>query len=179
MADRDNSVNSLKSIVGQRGGFAKPNHYKIFMPTIFGEIDSRTLNTLCLRTQVPGRQIMTNERRVGLETAKVAYGYANTEVQMAFRETAQYDVYNYFARWQELGVNTQTNQIGYLRSWNSPGYGKSVKIFQLDKNDQELYKVELMEAFPTTLSTIELNAAEDSLVVEVNVALSFTKWKKI
>lgn len=173
-----NSISNLKSEISLRGGFVRSNQYKIFMPPIPGaDITPYTLNMLCSRTQMPGRQIMTNERRIGLETAKAAYGFTNVEVALSFRETADYSVRNYFQAWQNLGVNPATNEIGYLRG--TGGYGKSVKIIQLDKNDKELYKVELLEAYPTTLNTIDLSQSEEGAIVETSVSLSYTKWKEI
>ena len=171
----DNSIEQLKAKVNLRGGFVRTNQYKIFMPTIPGaSIDAATLNILCTRVQMPGRQIMTNERKVGLETAKAAYGYTNVEVNISFRETAQYDVRKYFQAWQNLGVDPLTNRIGYLRG--TEGYGKQVRIIQLDKNDNTLHTVELREAYPTTLNSIDLAATDEGTLVETNVSLSYTKW---
>ena len=173
-----NSISNLKSEMSLRGGFVRSNQYKIYMPSIPGAtISSSTLNILCSRVQLPGRQIMTNERRIGLETAKAAYGFANVEVNMAFRETGDYSVRNYFKAWQNLGVDDATNEIGYLRG--TGGYGKSVKIIQLDKNDNELYKVELLEAYPTSLNATDLSNSEEGAIVETSVSLSYTKWKEI
>jgi len=185
------SIEDFKSVMTSKNGLARSNLFKVTLPPI-SSINSRELTILCKSVQLPGRQIMTNERRIGLESAKVAYGYANVEVSMTFYETNQYDIRKYFEAWQNLAVNQQTKEIGYLRGPN--GYGKDITIEQLKKPTpmrdnvfatvdnttvgDVVYKCKLIEAFPTTLTQIDLSDASDTLV-ETTVSLSYTNWFEI
>lgn len=179
------SINDFKSVIVRKGGLARPNLFRVTLPPISG-VTSRELTVLCKNAQLPGRQIMTNERRLGIETSKVAYGYAIIEVPMIFYETNDYNIRKYFEAWQNLAVNQQTKEVGYLRGTN--GYGKDILIDQLKKPTEGgadqvsrqdiVYSCKLIEAHPTTLSSIDLSDAENTLI-EVNVSFSYTNWIEV
>lgn len=178
------SIEDFKSVMTRRGGLARPNLFRVTLPPLSST--SRDLTIMCKTAQLPGRQILTNERRHGIETSRISYGYAVVEVPMTFYETNDYNIRKYFEQWQNIAVNQETRELGYLRGSN--GYGKDVVIEQLKKptegsaNDVSeadvVYKCRLIEAFPTTLSSIDLSDAENS-VVEVNVSLSYTNWYEV
>ena len=60
-----------------------------FIPSIPGLTpdrlpNSRELNTLCRGASLPGKQILTADRRIGMNNEKVAYGYAVTDLNLSF-----------------------------------------------------------------------------------------------
>ena len=57
------SIESLKGEIRQ--GIAMNNLFRVLLPNLPGA-SSRQLNLLCKTTSMPGRQIMTTERRIGL-----------------------------------------------------------------------------------------------------------------
>ena len=125
-----NSLNQLKSLITAKGGVARPNLYRIKFPSLPGST-SEELNILCKDIQLPGRQIVTNERRIGLKTEKVPYGYAVTDLPVTFHVMNDYGVKEYFETWQNLAVNQQTQEIGYQRGHG--GYARTVEIEQFKK----------------------------------------------
>ena len=58
-------IDDFKSQVGKGGGIAMGNLYKIFLPPING--DAREMNLLCKATSLPGRQILSTEKQMGLD----------------------------------------------------------------------------------------------------------------
>ena len=69
------SVDDLKSAV--RSGPARANMFQVVMPTLPGLVGNTSeLNLLCRDIQLPGRQVLSNERTIGMKQVKVAYGYA-------------------------------------------------------------------------------------------------------
>jgi len=111
-------IDDFKSQVGAGGGFAMGNLYKIFLPPLKG--DSRTLNLLCKAASLPGRQILSNEKQIGLQTTKIAYGYAVDDVTLTFHCLNDMKVREYFETWQNLAVNNETYEVGYFNEYTHP-----------------------------------------------------------
>jgi len=214
------TVDDLKSIATAKLGFARPNQFLIELPpvpflsngagddfsfglkellpipSIPGIIDagtpgSREMNILCSNLNLPGKQVLTTERRVGMEFQKVAYGYASDDVNMTFYLMNDYGVKRYFDAWISSIINEETGTVAYKNT-----YQKSIKIHQLRKPQTgfsanlgplrgslqvgggSVYTCELLEAFPTTVQAVELQNELDGLV-QLSVQISYTRWKPI
>ena len=126
-------INQLKSLMSQRNGLARPNLFRVKLPSLPGA-SMEELNILCKDVQLPGRQILTSDRRIGMKTEKVPYGYSIGDVSMTFHVLNDYGVKEYFETWQQLAINQDTYEAGYLRGRG--GYGKTVQIEQLRKVDK-------------------------------------------
>lgn len=121
------NVDALKAQISSGGGPARPNYYLVQMPSI-GTLGGRELNLLTQTATIPGRQIMTNLRQIGVTTQKMAYSYAVDDVSMSFLCLNDYKIRKYFEEWQNLAINQATGEIGYHRD-----YTKDVVIKQLRK----------------------------------------------
>ena len=148
------TINDLKSIATAKLGFAKPNQFLVELPNIGtgvlqdiggpligllplpsvpGIVDpgtptTRELNTLCSNVNIPGKQVLTAERRIGMENQRVAYGYAVEEVSMSFYMMNDYGVRRYFDAWISTIINEEGGTAAYKND-----YQKSIKIHQLRK----------------------------------------------
>jgi hypothetical protein len=111
-------IDDFKSQVGKGGGFAMGNLYKIFLPPIKG--DAREMNLLCKAASLPGRQLVSMEKQIGLQTNKVAYGYAVDDVTLTFHCLNDMKVREYFETWQNLAVNNETYEVGYYNEYTHP-----------------------------------------------------------
>jgi len=192
------SVDDLKSAV--RSGPARTNMFQVIMPTLPGLVgNTRELNLLCRDIQLPGRQVLSNERVIGMKQIKVAYGYAADDVSMTFLVTNDYGVKEYFEHWQELAANTLTKELNYPTTYchdvtihqlkhgtafDIPGIFDQSFSFgpfninldaDLISNEQKIYTVKLVDAFCTTLNAIQLNNDPNGLT-ELNVQLSYKDW---
>lgn len=121
------NIDQFKSLVSSKNGVARPNVFKVELPSIPGA-SSTDVNLLCRDVQLPGRQITTYDRQIGLKTEKVAYGYVKDDVSMTFLVLNDYGIKNYFEQWQKIAVDPDTYEIGYFNE-----YVKQVKIYQLKK----------------------------------------------
>ena len=165
------SINDLKSLVNAKKGFARPNRYRVFLPTIKG-LSPAEANLLCKTVELPTRQILTSERQFGMTLEKVPYGHAVIDINMTFLLLNDYSTRNYFEAWQNLAINQETLEAGYINE-----YAKDVIIEQLDNNDSMVYSVVLNRAFPTTIGSIQLGNDVEGIVTELSVQLSYTNWK--
>ena len=127
------SVGELKSVMGNGGGFAKSNKFAIKLP--LGESGmERDIEVLCKASNLPGKQILSVDRRVGLSHEKVAYGYAHDDVTLTFNLTEDHWVKSYFEGWQMGAVAHGHADVHYPKYRNE--YTRSVHIFQLSQSDR-------------------------------------------
>lgn len=205
------SINELKAMASSKLGFARTNNFLVELPQLranpFGRLagfvpaipgltpdasaSARELNVLCKNAQIPGKQILTHDRRVGMIFEKVAYGYAVGDASLSFYMLNDYSVMTYFDEWKKSVIDEDNLTVGYKKD-----YARPVKIHQLRKpfvninknlgpvkvdiglGSGSVYSVELVDAFPTTIGQIDFSNELDGLV-ELTVQLSYTNHKRI
>jgi len=191
------TIDQFKSLVSSKGGVARANVFRVRLPSLPGVASSRDISLLCKDVQLPGRQILTNERRIGLQFEKVAYGYAVQDINMTFHVMNDYGIKKYFETWQNLAVNQTSFEVGYYNDYTfqividqlkkgvtlpTYSFGNFLDLFTprtvTVANDQIIYSCQLTNAFPTTMNAIQLNNDQDG-IVELNVQLSYKNWKQI
>jgi hypothetical protein len=221
MARTVQTIDDLKALISNKGGVARSNVFAVALPPIAG-LRSRELNLLCSNVNLPGRQIMTQERDIGLITQKVANNQAYDDVSLTFRCLNDYGIREYFEAWQNLCIDQASLEVGYLneyafnikihqlaRGFGAPTYqtpfglpklppmansiidqfiggtplGGVINAFKgeidlgfIGQNDT-VYSCELIQAFPTTMSSIELSDGSMDGIVNLNVQLSYKNWR--
>ena len=182
------SIEQLKSEISRGGGLARPNQFLVQLPSA----ESRALNILCTRATLPGKQILTHDRRINMQFEKVAYTFGVDDVSLSFLLTNDYSAKVYFDNWRKKIINEETLTVNYKTE-----YQESVRIHQLkrpiapsinrgggsnrlDVNIREdtVYSVELIDAFPTTLQSIEFTNDLDA-IAEFTVQMSYTNFRVI
>ena len=199
------SINTLKSMVANAGGLAKPNKFHVELPAIPGSpITTRDLSILCRTASLPSKQVATHERRIGMETEKIAYGYVVDDVNISFLVLNDYRVKKYFDAWRALTINETAQTANY-----KDDYKRSVKIHQLAvavpslsaslgvqagpisksvsrsfapfpqiQIQKPVYSVELLEAFPITTTATEFVQEPDGFL-EMSVQFAYTNWREV
>lgn len=124
------SIDQFKSLINNKNGLARSNLFRVKLPSLPGA-RSEEMNILCKDVNLPGRQILTNERQIGMQNVKVPYGYAVQDVSMTFHVLNDYGVKEYFETWQNLAVNQNRYEVGYQKGVG--GYARDVEIEQFRK----------------------------------------------
>lgn len=135
------SVEQFKALLSNERGFASANMYRVILPSLEGKqkmdgsvIEGYTpenLNLLCKATALPGRQILTIDRQIGMVNTKVAYGFAVENVALTFQCTNSYLIRRYFQDWQQLAISNRDGlryHSGYFDD-----YTQDVRIAQIRK----------------------------------------------
>lgn len=184
--------NLLRKNLGDTAGTALSG----FAPSVPGLTgnnipDGNELNILCKNASLPGKQILTTDRKIGMTNEKVAYGYAVSDISLTFYVLNDYGILNYLEEWQKLVLDEELQIAHYKKD-----YARTVTIHQLRKpllnltanlgpirlsagiGGQIVYSVELINAFPTTISQIDFSNDLDGLV-EITVSLSYTRHKRV
>ena len=206
-----NSVDDLKALANSKLGFARANRFLVTLPTNFGGgggflggvlgllnlggggASGRELNLLCTNATLPAKQILTNDRRIGMEFQKVAYGYAIDDVSMTFYLMNDYGVKEYFDAWRNTVIPEEGGSA--FTSKYKEEYARDVTIHQLRQplkgfskqvgpirfnaglGGGSVYSCDLIDAFPIATSAIELNNELDGLV-QLTVTFAYTNWKR-
>lgn len=196
-----NSIEEFKSIVSSKRGFAAPNIYKVFLPSFAG-VGPREIDVLCTGVNMPGRQIMTTDKRIGMVFEKVANNQAYDDVNMSFHVLNDYGIRKYFEAWQNLALDQETYTLGYRSE-----YARTVRIQQLRKgfslpiyqspflkwdflgggvldldidinvrSEDVVYEITLNDAFPTTMDLLQLGDGQADQILQLNVQLSYRNW---
>lgn len=198
-------IEELKGKIISKNGMAFSNQFSVELPDRVGKkvltklkgIDKRSANILCKTVSLPGKQIATIDRQIGIYNEKVVNGFAVDDVTMTFYALNDYGIRKYFDSWRSVMIgDSKTAGSGGMQNGEiayKSDYVASVKIHQLSKPQvrigfdlgplnvdfdllgNSIYSVELIDAFPTTINSIELGNDLDSLV-EVSVTFSFTNW---
>lgn len=195
------TVNALKIAITGGGGLARTNKFMVSLPSIgggsagilgaiTGSLGQAQRNVLCTNATLPGKQILTHDRRIGIEQQKVSYGYAMDDVTLQFVETSTLPIRNYFESWistihDTSPGNQDKNVINYPTE-----YKKRVTIHQLASPIPTLgfaggldlnvstYSCALVDAFPTTLGEISYNNDLDGYVT-FSVTMSYRFWERV
>ena len=194
-----NSVDELKALVNTKLGFARPNRFLVTLPSfggggLFGIFTDgaspRELNILCSNASLPAKSILTNERRIGMEYQKMAYGYQIDDVTLTFYMMNDYGVKEYFDTWRNIVINENSMESNYKND-----YARTITIHQLRQplagftkqlgpirfrggiGGGSVYSVDLLEAFPIANSEIQLNNELDGLV-QMDVVIGYTNWRR-
>lgn len=186
------NIDTLKGTIGKRTGVAKTNRFAIYMnlpivsinPTrilsnvVSGNFnpmqilnDPRDISLLCESCSLPGRQITTTDHVTRIKTIKKTYGYLNEDVSFSFLLTGDYYIKSCFDEWQNGIINYERGTINYRED-----YVSNVIIQQLNEKNIPIYTCTLRNAFPTTVSSIELSNAGENQIARVNVTMSYDDW---
>lgn len=112
-------ISELKSLIGQRGGVARPNMYRIDLPTLAG-VPSENLNIFCNSVDLPGRSLQTYDKVIGTKYEKVAYAAINPDISASFITMNDYSTRKYFETWQSRAYDVNRYQMKYKDNYAFP-----------------------------------------------------------
>lgn len=185
-------IDTLKSTIGKRGGVAKANRFAVYMnlpilsinPTslltnvasgnfnplqVFN--DPRDISLLCESCSLPGRQFVTLEHQTKMKPIKKTYGYIHEDVTFSFLLTGDYFIKTVFDSWGESIVNYNSGELNYRDD-----YVSDVIIQQLNEKNVPVYTCTLVNAFPTTISAVELANTNENQIARVSITMAYDDW---
>ena len=156
--------------LNREGGFAKANRYQVLISTG----DATTTEMLDLFAEnitLPGKQIMNFDYSLHAlkNTVKHPNGFLLEDISITFRLTNTYDAKDFFDKWQE-SIITPTYLLNY-----SAVYERDIHIRQLNEKNKPIYEVTLLNAYPITVSAIELNSESSNSISKLTVSFTYTE----
>ena len=180
------STDKLRSLMDLQNGASAPNRFKVILPRISETLKAdgtaakeyattEELSILCTAARLPGKNINVVDRNIGLEQLKIATGHVFSDISLTFYLTNSYGVRKYWQEWSECIITPKAPfTVGFHGN-----YAKPVSIYQLDKIGGEVYGIQLINAYPTSFTEIELNNKAQGAMSEFQVSLTFSNYEII
>lgn len=209
-------IDEFKSEISAGGGVARTNLFMVELPPASAirnapsNLGTRAINLLCKEASLPGKQVLSTPRQIGMKPVNQAYGYLMDDLSLTFHVLNDYGIKRYFDAWQESAVDTTENELNYFDEYThdlkirqlSKASGAQIKVGQetvladsliellgrnmltnsqvnsLLSSSNNIYTCQIIDAYPTTVNAINFNNELDGMV-ELNVQLSYRKWREI
>ena len=152
---------------------ATKSQYKV---KIFGpgnKSADENLNLLCESISFPGQNVRSVPDTLRFGPARehgqgMTYGPFNATFVCSkdLREK------RYFEWWQRQIINQNTWEIKYYDN-----YKGSLEIYQLDKNDNPTYKINVTEAYPKTIMPQDVGYAQTNAYQTIGIEFTYRFWK--
>nr|DAT28473.1 MAG TPA: Baseplate wedge protein [Caudoviricetes sp.] len=167
----------------QEKGIAKPTLYRVEvgMPLVvlaksalFDLTKGNFLSTFldlymnAETAEFPGMNILSAEVNYGNQERKFVYGKQFQEVTITFRIDADMAQKKLFDTWMGLMVNPKTKQMGF-----KDDYVADLKIYQLNDEREITYSYYLINAFPTSVSTLTLGYDQQNTYHKLSVTFAY------
>lgn len=168
------SIETLKSLVSAGGGYARSNRFSISIgPSASSNATLDEVATFfCEAASIPGKEMSTFSYAFNSNRNEVKYpnGFTLPDVTCTFAQTNDYAIRTFFDKWFKLIVSDE-----YTVRYASD-YERSVIISQLDQQDKPVYTVELLNAYPVSMNSIELSNFNTDDVSRFDVTLTYIDY---
>lgn len=161
-------INDLVGIA-TKSGLSRANRFQVSIPKF--NSDEQYANIMAESVVLPGRTMTTQEYTNERETIKYVYGFIDDEITMTFLLDGKYKIRALFDAWMKEIVDTETYTLGYKNN-----YAKDVSIYQLGKDDAQVYGVKLIKAYPTIISSTELGSTNED-ISRMTVTFSYERFQ--
>jgi hypothetical protein len=136
---------------------------------------SRYLALQCESAELPGRTIQAQDVKIYGPTFKVPFQTQFQETTLTFLCTNEFYERKLFDNWLECIMPLDTNNLRFARG-ESTRYLTNIKIIQYDDFIKQIYAIELMDAFPISISSQPLSWTDDGFH-RVTVQFAFQKTR--
>lgn len=137
----------------------------------------KELSLLCENAEFPGKTLATHDARVYGPTYKIPYMAQYSESNFTFLCTNQFQERAFFERWMEAILPTDTNNARFPKSEKSR-YLTNIKVIKYDDTANQVFVVELQDAFPVGLSPQQV-AWSDDAIMRLTVQFSYKYYKVV
>ena len=174
-------TDELRGLLDAESGLYSPSRWTVFLPSIsgktkvngggVGDYNTDDLNLVCTNARVPGKNVRTIERNMGV-SQRVAVGFEPGEATFSFYLSNQFTARKYFQDWMDTVISREGSfDVGFFDD-----YKADIKVETRDKLDQVVYTTTLQDCFPVTLNEIELNNQAQQAASELTVNIAFKNY---
>ena len=191
---KDNFVDNFLSAFSGNGP-ARANRYKIefSMPQgipvsgVFTNTNSETgsiqqfnsrmngrgqISTLCHTCTLPSREIQASTIGQWGPPYRVPTTSMYQPVAFSFYTGSDFGVREYFEVWQTAVCNISSNTFNFYNEFTS-----DIRISVLDTYNEEGYRVDLIECWPSSVGTIDLSYSNTDNLANVTVVMQYKYWR--
>ena len=163
----------------RRDSFARVNRFEVFIhsPTALSQNkDAVSVSLYCEMASLPPVNISTKSFKIFGPTYQRPFGaeYGGEGISLTFHVDRDMQVKKFFDEWTAKVVDPDTGLVGYQEDYIS-----TIRLRQLDEQDNVTYEIELSEAFPRSVNLLELNNSAQNQTHRLNVLFAYRVWKDI
>jgi len=143
--------------------------------------DRELVNLLCKSTALPASNIGVIEVPFRGRTVKIAGDRTFDTWSATFFNDKDFKIRTYFEKWlEQINTHESNNAPLFVPTNSNAGYMASVKVKQMRKDDREsgsiLRQYDLLHAFPTSVSQIDLAYDSNDQIEEFSVEFQYSYW---
>jgi hypothetical protein len=176
----------LSNFISDIGQGVKPNMFIVdiaFPEEVSGANgDVDMVNLLCKSAALPASNLGVIEVPFRGRTVKIAGDRTFDTWTATFVNDKEMKIRAYFEQWLAQ-INSHEKNNAPLFTPGDGGYTKTVKVKQLEKNASDsgevLRQYDLMFAFPTNVSQIDLAYDSNDQIEEFTVEFQYSYWKAV
>ena len=177
----------LSNFISDIGQGVKPNMFivDIAFPTeVSGaDGDADMINLLCKSAALPASNLGVIEVPFRGRTVKIAGDRTFDTWTATFVNDKEMKIRAYFEQWLAQINSHEKNNAPLFTPGSDGGYTKTLKVKQLEKNASDsgevLRQYDLMYAFPTNVSQIDLAYDSNDQIEEFTVEFQYSYWKAV
>lgn len=173
------AINELQARISQFG-LTRSNRFQVelappikllpLLPPLFKE----RLAIQCETAQLPGKSFSTQEHRIYGPIRKFPYVATFTSsIDLTFRLGLDYKERSVFDLWQSIIMNPTTNMFGYYLE-----YVTDLVIHQFNQEDERIYSVKILEAWPEAIQPIEFSSEAQNTYNRQTITFAFRRWEQ-
>lgn len=154
---------------------SRPSRFKvkINLPPVLNAItDSKHLSMRCENAQLPGRTLQTGDLRIYGPTEKFPYQSSYEDITLTFIVGNSMIEKTVFNQWIDYINPTERWNFEYKKN-----YATNITITQYDLSDNEVHNVKLIDAFPISVSQLDLDWSNENQYHKLNVTFAYTYWE--
>lgn len=129
----------------------------------------------CESTQLPGITLAQSER--SFYGPQIKYPHRETYIEHPLGFYCSEDMREriFFDLWFSMIYNRDSHDINFYNEYKSTVY-----VSQLDYNTEKtMYRVKLEDAYPTSMTPVELGYSNDNQISRFTVNMAYSTWKPI
>ena len=156
---------------------ARPARFNVMIPIPIKLIAwrniARTLSFRCENADLPSITLATTERKIYGPTEQQPYLRTYNTSSMTFMVTESMEEKKFFDAWVELINPSSTYDTNYKSDYITP-----ITVNQYNVNDQIVYSVTLVDAFPVSVNQLDLDWSNETSFHKLVVTFAYHTWEQ-
>jgi hypothetical protein len=173
---------NLSQFISQsrRDSFARVNRFEVFIlspPALRkNNRDAVSVSLYCEMASLPPVNISTKSFKIFGPTYQRPFGaeYGGEGISLTFHVDRDMKVKKFFDEWTASVVDPKSGFVGFQEDYIS-----TIKLKQLNEQDDVTYELELEEAFPRSVNLLELNNSAQNQTHRLNVLFAYRYWRDV
>ena len=166
----------------RKNGISRPARFEILIgqPVTIGDNQqniftySKDTSLMCEISQLPSLNITTKQFRIQGPAYQRPVGmeFNGEGIPMTFYLDKDLKIKKFFESWMYSVVNPNSYNVKYQQEYVAP-----IDIFQLNEQNNSVYNLTLIDAFPRAIGQLDLNAGAANQMHRLTVVFAYRKWE--